>query len=133
MRKLALIVLFAVACGGESTTQPAATSIAGAWDLHSVASAKLPLMLLRSAEASADLMSDVVTLHPDGTYSEVTMIRHVAGAKVTMESYGGSGTYSVGAATVTLRTLDGVVTSGTFVDDTMTLDEGGHAFVYNRR
>jgi len=133
MRKLAMSVLLAVACGGESSTQPAATSIVGVWDLHSVASAKLPLMLLRSPDASADLMSDVVTLDPDGTYSEVMKIRHAAGSKVTVESYVGSGTYSVSAATVTLRTMEGVVTSGTRVDDTMTLDEGGHAFVYNRR
>ena len=133
MRKLALCLLLATACTREAITVPTATSLAGHWDLHSVAGQRLPLMILQAVSASTELVSDVVTLAPDGTYSEVTRIRYTANGGESVEAYDATGTYAINGNTVTLRTPEGVLTTGISEGNTISLDEGGHMFVYNRR
>lgn len=133
MRKLALCLLLATACTREAVTTPPTATVAGHWDLHSIAGQHLPLMIMKTVSASSDLVSDVVTLESGGTYAEVMRIRNTTNGVSIVEQYDATGTYVVQGSAVTLRTPDGVVTTGTFEGNTISLDEGGHLFVYKRK
>src|SRR5436190_22609797 len=95
MRKLALCLLLATACTREAVTSPTAATLAGHWDLHSIAGQSLPLLIVQAVSASTELVSDVVTLESGGAYAEVTRIRQTTNGKSSVEEFNATGTYVV--------------------------------------
>ena len=103
MRKLIPILvgalaLTATACGGSDSTAP--PSIAGTYTLQSVNNAALPFTTSEDATYKAEILSWVVTLNGDNTFSHVFRGRSTDNGLTTENTITSSGTYTRSGATV---------------------------------
>src|SRR5215217_5217277 len=100
MRRLtALLLVFAAsvtfaACGGDSSTSPASTSVAGTYTLRTVNGSALPFTLIQLGADKFEITADAVTLTEGGTWTESGTTRLTESGKVTTSSVSDAGTYS---------------------------------------
>src|SRR6185436_17936516 len=76
-------LLFAIACGSDSTTGPTAVSLAGTWNLQSINGSSLPFVIAQTGANKAELVSDVVTVVSTGSFTEITTVRSTINGQVT--------------------------------------------------
>jgi hypothetical protein len=88
----------ATACGGGDSTAP--QSIAGTYTLQSVNNAPLPFTTSEDATYKAEILSWVVTLNGDNTFSHVFRGRSADNGLTTENTLTSSGTYTRSGATV---------------------------------
>jgi hypothetical protein len=103
MRKLIPILvgalaLTATACGGGDSTAP--PSIAGTYTLQSVNNAPLPFTTSEDATYKAEILSWVVTLNNDKTFSHVFRGRSTDNGQTTENTLTSSGAYTLSGSTV---------------------------------
>lgn len=103
MRKLIPILFGALAlavtaCGGGDSTAP--PSVAGTYTLQSVNNAPLPFTTSEDATYKAEILSWVVTLNNDNTFSHVFRGRSTDNGQTTVNTITSSGTYTSSGATV---------------------------------
>jgi hypothetical protein len=103
MRKLIPILvgtlaLTVTACGGGDSTAP--PSIAGTYTLQSVNNAPLPFTTSEDATYKAEILSWVVTLNGDNTFSHVFRGRSTDNRQTTENTIASSGAYTRSGATV---------------------------------
>jgi hypothetical protein len=95
---LACLALTATACGGGDSSGPA--SIAGTYTLQTVNNAPLPFTTSQDATYKAEILSWVVTLNEDKSYSFVFRGRSTDNGQPTENTITGTGTYTVSGSTV---------------------------------
>jgi hypothetical protein len=96
---LGALALAATACGGgDSSTAP--TSIAGTYTLQSVNNAPLPFTTSEDATYKAEILSWVVTLNDNNSFSHVFKGRSTDNGQITENTIAGAGTYTLSGATV---------------------------------
>jgi hypothetical protein len=130
---LAAGALICTACGGsDSPTTPITNaSLSGAYTLKTVNGNPLPAVIQAgTAEVSKiEVLSDVVTVKVDGTWSGVEQFRLTTGATVEMQTVNSSGTYTVSGTTVTFKdNLDGSLAVAAVSGDTFTLNDGSYVY-----
>ena len=132
MRRLIPVVALAVAvaCGSDSTTQPTAASVAGTWSLQTVNGSPLPFTLTQTGTDKLELLSDVVTAQPNGTYTEVVQFRTTVGGQTTTSSNTDSGTFTINGTAVVLSSAQTGSTTGQLSGNTLTLADQGYVWVF---
>jgi hypothetical protein len=94
---LGALALTASACGDSST---APTSVAGTYTLQSVNNAPLPFTTSEDATYKAEILSWVVTLNDNNSFSHVFKGRSTDNGQITENTITGAGTYTLSGATV---------------------------------
>lgn len=126
------LALALVACGDDSTSEPTTASVAGTWSLQSVNGAALPFIL--SASPKVELLSNVVNVAANGTWTSTTQTRTTIGTQATTASSTQSGTYTLSGSAVAIRSTDGsTVQAGTVSGNTLTLAQSGLVFIYQKQ
>jgi hypothetical protein len=92
------LVLTSAACGGGDSSGP--PSIAGTYTLQSVNNAPLPFTTSEDATYKAEILSWVVTLNANNSYSFVFRGRSTDNGVPTENTITGAGTYTVSGSTV---------------------------------
>lgn len=134
-RLLSLTLAFAIlACGGDdSTSVPTNASVAGTWTLQTVNSSPLPFTLA-TTPAKIELLSNVVTVSSNGTYSSSLTTRTTVSGQATTATSTAAGTYTLSGNAVAIRSNDGTtVQAGTVSGNTLTLAQTGLVFVYQKQ
>jgi hypothetical protein len=94
-----VLALAATACGGgDSSTAP--TSVAGTYTLQSVNNAPLPFTTNQDATYKAEILSWVVTLNDNNTFSHVFKGRSTDNGQILENTLTSAGTYTLSGATV---------------------------------
>lgn len=94
----ASLALAATACGGGDSSGPA--SIAGTYTLQTVNNAQLPFTTDEDATYKAEILSWVVTLNDNRSYSYVFRGRSTDNGQPTENTITSTGTYTVSGSTV---------------------------------
>ena len=127
-------MLFAIACGSDSTTGPTAVSLAGTWNLQSVNGSSLPFVIAQTGANKAELVSDVVTVVPTGSFTEITTVRNTINGQVTTSSVGDAGSYVLNGTAVTFQfNSDGSVGTGSISGNTLTVATNGFSYIYTKQ
>ena len=102
-RQIAVLVaglaLTSAACGGDSSGP---TSIAGTYTLRTVNNSSLPFITSQDETFKAEILSWVVTVNDNGTYSYVFQGRSTDNGVATVNTIVANGTYTVSGSTVEL-------------------------------
>jgi hypothetical protein len=136
MRRL-LVMTYAFAavllagCGSDSPTAPTQASMAGTWSLSTVNGSPLPFVF--QADPKIELLSDVLTVVSDGSFSEILQARYTQGTTVTTQTYNDGGTFSLNGTAATFRFNDGSTGTATVSGTTMTVAESGYSYVYKKQ
>lgn len=126
------LALAIVGCGSDSSSEPTNASVAGTWSLVSVNGAALPFIL--SASPKIELLSSVVTVASNGTFTSSTQTRTTIGTQATTSTSTQSGTYTLSGSAVAIRSTDGsTVQAGSVSGNTLTLAQTGLVFVYQKQ
>lgn len=137
MRRLIPLVALAVAvaCGSDSTTQPTIATLAGTWTLQSVNGSPLPFTVSQTTNDKLEVLSDIVTASPNGTYTEVLQIRETLNGQAVVNNVPDNGTFSVNGTAVTLSGVSSGNITGALSNDnrTLTLTEEGFAYVFQKQ
>lgn len=121
MRRIIVCLLAAaLACRGDSGTNPASASIAGTYTLQTVNGAALPATLAQAGTSRTEVMSNTLTMTANATYTAVVAFRTTLDATVTTAQFTESGTWSAEAGSITFRTSDGIVYHGALNGLTLT-------------
>jgi hypothetical protein len=131
-RLLPLVALaVAVACGSDSTTQPTA-SLAGTWTLQSINGGPLPATVTQTATDKLEVLSDVVNVSANGTYTETLQFRETLNGVSTTSTSTDAGTYTVNGTSVTLNSQQiGIIPAALSNNNTtLTLTETGFVWVF---
>lgn len=132
-RLIPLVLAIAVACGSDSPTQPTNASIAGTWALTSVNAAGLPFVVSQTATDKVELVGDVVTATPTGTYTEMFTFRETLNGVVTTTSQPDNGTYSINGNAITLTSSTNGSITGAVSGNTFTLVDQGFVFLFTKQ
>lgn len=132
-RLIPLILAIAVACGSDSPTQPTNASIAGTWSLTSVNGSGLPFVMSQTANDKVELVGDVVTATPTGTYTEVFSFRETLNGVVTTTSEPDNGTYTINGNAITLNSSTNGSITGALSGNTFTLIDQGFVFLFTKQ
>jgi hypothetical protein len=119
------------ACGGgDDPAGPSLQSI-GTYTLSTVNGQPLPAVLLEDATRKVEILSDVVTLRENGTWSETASLRTTTptGAVTTTPS-NDSGTYSVNGSALVLSSGQSGTTMATLLGSSLTIADAGLVLVY---
>ena len=135
MRRLIPLVALAVAvaCGSDSTTQPTMASVAGTWSLQTVNGSPLPFTLTQTGTDKLELLSDVVTAEPNGTYTETVQFRTTVSGQTTTNSDTDSGTFTLNGTAVVLSSARTGSTTGALSGNTLTLSDQGYVWVFTKQ
>ena len=121
------------ACGGDSSTGHS-EAVNGTFTLRTVNGSNLPFTLLEFPDYKLEITSDVLTLRPDGTFSDVATFRETDAGTVTTPVVPTTGTYTRSGNTITMRDSDGDTLIGTINGDAITvLIEDAFSAVYRRQ
>jgi len=125
----------AVACGSDSNTQPTFATIAGTWSLQTVNGTPLPFTISQTTNDKVEVVSDVVTATPAGTYTEVIQIRETLNGQATVTSVPDAGTFTINGNAITLSSPQSGSVTGTLSgnSDTFTAIEEGFVYVFTRQ
>jgi len=131
-RLLALLVLSAaVACGGDSSTNPSAT-LTGSYSLRTVNGSPVPYTVIQIGADKYEIVSDVVTLNEGGTWSESGTDRTTQSGQVTTGTITDNGTYTVNGTAITLISSQSGTVTGAVGAGTLTLTAEGIVLVYQK-
>lgn len=139
MRRLApviaaLAITFAVACGGDKTTQPTQATFAGTWSLQTVNGTVLPWTAAQNGADKLEVTGDLFTTTSSGTFNEMTTTRTTQNGVVSVDTLPDSGTYVLSGSTVTFTfASDGSTGSAQLTGNTMTVTQSGYTFVYKKQ
>lgn len=135
MRRLIPLVALAVAvaCGSDSTTQPTFASLAGTWTLQSVNGSPLPFTISQSGTDKEELLSDVITASPNGTYTEVAQFRTTINGQSTVSTENDTGTFTLNGTAITVTGNLTGVNNGAVSGNTITLTEEGFVWVFQKQ
>ena len=129
---LAGLVLSATACGGGDSSGPA--SIAGTYTLQTVNNAPLPFTTSQDATYKAEILSWVVTLNEDRSYSFVFRGQSTDNGQTTVNTITSTGTYTVSGSTVDMfDPVDNSNLSATLNGNTLTIVIDGGVGVFTLR
>lgn len=129
---LALGFAFALACDGDSPSEPGA-NLAGTWNLTTVNGAALPFLLGGSgADLTVELVGDQIVAYGDKTWIGTTTYRQTESGTVSTITQVPSGTWSQSGANVTLSYAGGAVAYATIAGDVITFSAPGVVAVYVR-
>lgn len=130
---LAAAVAVTAACGGDSSTGPAA-NVAGTYLLQTVNSNALPITVYQDSTQKIEVLSDKYTLATAGTYTNQTVVRTTQGGTASSDTLSYDGTYKQSGNSVTLTDsadptdqVTGIVSGSTF-----TVTVQGVVLVYTR-
>ena len=133
-RFLLLSVVFAVACGSDSTTQPTTASIAGTWNLQSINGSNMPFILSQTGANKVEVVSDAVTAVSTGSFTEITTLRSTINGQVTTQSVPDAGSYTLnGTAVFFIFNSDGSTGTGSLSGNTLTVSTNGFAYIYKKQ
>jgi hypothetical protein len=147
MRRIRVVshVLAAVmltACGSDKVAGPkdqSPTTVSGVFVLQSVNQQLLPYSFA-APEPDEDVLlaitSDRITLHQDGTFSEVMIMTATYGGQtIGPATLTTTGTFAYTASTraISLLASGGARISGTVLNDTLTLKDESDTFVFKRQ
>ena len=140
MRRLLLTIgaISAVACGGDSSTGPGDMSAVGSFQLQTVNGSVLPYtaVSLPSPVFKLELLSDLVVIRSDGSYTQTFSTRQTQGTTVTTDAQAVSGTWTQSNGTVTFTPTGGspsTLARGIVAGDVLTVTVTGAVFVYRRQ
>jgi len=133
-RLLVLLVPFALACGGDSSTAPMTVSVAGTWDLQTINGTGLPYVVAQSGSNKVELLSDVVTAVSSGSYTEIMQVRSTVNGVVSTQSQSDAGSFLLNGTAVQFQSNTSFSSNtGSISGNTFTLAENGFSYVYKRR
>lgn len=121
------------ACGGDSSTAPTSSSMAGNWSLQTVNGANLPFTVYQSGTDQVDITSDVITFSASGSFTEATETRTTSNGQTTTQSDASAGTYVLSGTAITLTWSDGSTGTASVSGTTMTATESGYAMVFKKQ
>ena len=131
---LACAPLVLVLACGDSGTNPSTADISGTYTLQTIGGSPLPYTV-QSGTTTVTLTSDVITVGSDGSWAEAEDFTLVSNGQTstTSDSDGGTWTRSGTAVTFSSQTTGGTAYTGTYTNDTLTLDNGdGTPQVFHR-
>ena len=122
--------LLAMGCG--DSTSP--NSIAGAYTLRTIDGNQLPFTFDSDEDGTYEIVSDVLTLEANATFSEESVVRTTdPDGSVTTDRTTTTGRWTVSGPRLTLLNDDGDTTSGTVSGGTtITFVSGGYTGVYTK-
>jgi hypothetical protein len=128
-----MLLIVAAACGGDSPTQPTA-SVVGTWNLQTVNGSALPYLVPETDTVKVELLSDVLTVAANGTFTEMTQLRATQNGQASTESIPDGGSYALNGTAVTF-TFDSDESTGTgsLSGNTLTVAAEGFALVYKKQ
>jgi hypothetical protein len=131
---LALGLVFAFACGGESPTEPPViANLAGTWNLTTVNAAALPVKLPGTGpDLTVEMMSDRFIAYGDKIWIGTTIYRRTNSDGIAMVTQVPSGTWNQTGANVTLNYFGGATAQATIAGDAITFTAPGWIAVYER-
>ena len=135
MKKI-FVVLAAVAlgCTSDSITTPTQESVAGTWTLKSVNGADLPYVLSQVGTSKSEVISDVVTVTPPSTFTELTTVRNTVNGQSSTQEVPDAGTYTLNSAAITFKfNSNGTFGAGFINGKTLTVTAQGVSFVYKKQ
>lgn len=131
---LAVLCLIAACGGGDSPTAPTQVSVVGVWNLQSINGVPLPFVLAQTGADKDELTSDVLTVAPGGTFTEIGTYRITRNAQVSTASESASGTYTLNGTAVVFRWNEGGgVGTGSVSSNSLTVADAGVAFVFRKQ
>ena len=122
MRRLLLLALpiALLACGGDdNSTAPTLASLAGTWNLTTVNGAPLPFTVASTASAKTEILSEVVTVESNGTFTQLLQPRNTINGQATVTTLPSSGTIALSGNLVTVNVTGSGTLSGTLNSNTM--------------
>ena len=122
----------AAACGGDDGPAAPADQVAGTYTLRTVAGRQLPVTLVEEAGDKLELVSGALTLNTDGKFAGTMTFRITEDGRVTTETDGGGGTYTVSGGSVVLTAEDGERTTATRAGNSITFTDDGIPMVFTR-
>lgn len=100
---LAAATVVVVGCGGGTdTTEPEPARLDGTYNLQTVNHSPLPFITYQEGTQKDEILSWVVTLNQDSTYSYVFRVRASDGGQATVNTITSSGTYTVAGSDVAM-------------------------------
>jgi len=130
-----LAAILLTSCGSDSATNPSDNTLSGTFVLHYVNDGLLPFSI-EDAGVVYTVGGGWIGFQPNGTFDQSkTVTVTQAGTSSGPATFILSGTFVYTASThaVSLRTSDGEQITGTVVNDTMTLQDGGDTYVFYRQ
>ena len=133
-RLLAVALVLAAACGGDSTTAPTVQQqITGTWSLSTVNGSPVPFTVAQTGTNKVELVSDVFVIASTGSFTQTTTVRTTVNGVVTTQSAADAGSYTVNGTAITLHfNSDASTATASFSGNTFTTTDGGLALVYRR-
>lgn len=132
--KVAILSLALAAC--SDATAPAGTSIAGKWNLSTIAGKPLPFAMDSTPTARLEVYQDNILLNEDGTLGGGTtwrIIRSNGTVETIVTPATGRWTKTETGVVITYEDMGGASsTTATVHNQSMTLDGNGMLFVYRR-
>jgi len=127
------LALAIVACGSDSSSAPSNASVAGTWTLQTVNGSPLPFTLA-SSPAKLELLSYVVTVTSNGTWTSAQSIRTTFNGQATTATTTDAGTYTLSGNAVAIQSSSSTtVLAGTVSGNTLTLAQPGLTFVFQKQ
>ena len=133
--RLAVMAAMVVAVGAcsDSSGPDEGGSIAGTYSLRTVNGSNLPFTVVQLPEFKVEVVSDVVTLNANNTFSEVFTSRTTEGTTVTTESETTTGTYTLTGSLLRMTDTEGnVITAAFSAGNTLTATAGNFTLVYRK-
>jgi hypothetical protein len=135
MRRLVCfaLVFAALACGGDDTTTPTQASVAGTWTLQTINGSPLPFTL--SASPKIELLSSVVNVSANGTWTSTTTNRTTIASQTSTTTSTDAGTYTLSGNNVAILSngAGSTAQAGTVNGNTLTLSQQGFVFIYTKQ
>lgn len=134
MKRLAVaFLLLSLACSSYDLTTPSQESLSGKWNLVSVNDTPLPYSAPHAGSNKLELVEDVLTISPPGSFTEVSTFRNTQDGQVTTHTVTDAGTYEFNSYAVTFHFQnDGSIGSGTLTGRTMKIITSGVSFSYRK-
>lgn len=126
------VLVASLACGGDSSTNPANASIAGTYRLSTVNGSALPYTL-QSGLTKVVITSDVLTVADGGTWSETTSATVTVNGQTSSQVVPDGGTWTRSGSSVTFNSTTTHGATGTFTRSGFNLSDGTNSLVYVRQ
>ena len=126
--------LAAIACGSDDSTTPTQSSVAGTWNLQTINGSALPFTVATSP-AKIEVLSDVVNVSSNGTYTSSEQTRTTIGTQVTTNTSTDAGTYTLNGNNVAIlsNTAGSTAQAGVVSGNTLTVTQSGLTFVFQKQ
>ena len=136
IRRTFLLLVGAVvlgACGGSDAPVGPDRQAIGTYTLRTVNDQPLPAVVFQDATVKIEVLSDVVTLNENGTWSETASLRatSAAGAVGTQPS-SDNGTYTLNGSALVLSSGQSGTTTATLSGSSLTIADAGLVLVYQK-